>query len=317
MIGLINDQFAANMKKYLIIIIIFFAVPDLSAQGIKLQFNPEPGYEYSMLISANSVIQQEVMGIEQAVSVEMEMVMNARFIAKTDSFTEMELRYRDMIIKSQSPVLSLSLSSESVNPSPEEIMLKEIVNKAFTAKVDRQGHILEVSGLEKIMENLGDYPGMDESNLENMRNSIQESFGEESIIQNLQQTMPVFPHKLLQEGDSWKYAYNTSTNNINIIQYNTASVVELTGNNILIRINGKLQSNDQNFQNFEGFRARIDLKGTQISEMLIDKNTGISIESVTNQNINGIIRLKISDEPGDTMDMPVSIKSRISMKRQK
>ena len=72
-------------------------------------------------------------------------------------------------------------------------IMSSIVNKPFMVKVNEEGTVLEVSGFDKIVNDMIDSLGLDEQQKQTIRASMKDQFSEEKMRENFAEMNGVGP----------------------------------------------------------------------------------------------------------------------------
>ena len=212
-----------------------------------------------------------------------------------------------------SPVGEFSLNSDSKENRPENIIFQAMTEKSFIATFASNGSILNVKGIDKIIKDLDQQSDIDPDIKSSVQQNMKQSFGNESFKNNFQNSVVIFPDHTVREGDQWKYRLRTTDNDIELIMNNTAEVLEINKETVLLRIKSKIESPDKGFTEINGNQFKINMKGSQIGESIIDRKTGMNLESTLNQTINGMMLMKSNSGSDELMEIPMTIKTKISM----
>ncbi len=298
---------------FLLIVSVLLPVVSSNAQKILLSFDPPEGMVMQTEFFSKSVIDQEVMGIQQSIEMNMDMILEGEVLEKDADNTQIRYTYTRMSVSSNSAMFSLSLNSEGDQADPGNQLLKSLTGKGFVTVMDRSGRVTEISGVDKIIEEIiADYPntGME---AQAYRQTLKETFGSESFSQNIEQLAAYYPDYKLGVGDTWVYENSVSMPQIEMKLINNATVKSITAENVIIQINTLLKSPEDNRLEVQGMTGSMKLEGSQLSEIKVDPKTGIVKEGVVTQEINGEIRMEMNEGSSDPLVIPMLIKSKIEM----
>lgn len=287
----------------------------LAAQAVKLEFDPPQGLEYTTQYDIQSTIDQAVMGIEQTVDVKTYMVLNTRVLENTEEYCLVEMRYTRMAVETSTAMFSFVIDSDGdPDENPVNASLKAIIDQPFTARINHRGQLLSIEGVERIIENMLVQSQVDQAASEQYNNILKQSFGEENLNQNLQQFSPAFPTKAVKPGESWTYDLSATSAQVEFLLHNTATLMETTvgGNKIMIKSDMTIPSNSPIM--VQGMTANFEMKGTQVGEIIVEPNIGITKSGILTQEIEGEIKLSTGNDEGSDMSIPMKIKNSIHMK---
>jgi len=121
-----------------------------------------------------------------------------------------KVNYDSIIISSQMGEHTVKYNSnvdDSVKSNPAFLQYNAVLREPFYIRVSQTGEITDVYGLEKIHQNL--FKALGDTLSEKDKESIKESFGEQSIKEVLQQEYQLFPSAPVDVDSSWVKSYNT------------------------------------------------------------------------------------------------------------
>jgi hypothetical protein len=122
-----------------------------------------------------------------------------------------KVKYDSIVISSQMDDRSINYNSnidDSVKNNPAFIQYNAVVNEPFYLRVSPEGEITDVYGLEKIYENL--FRELGDTLKDADKQTVKESFGDESIKEVMQQEYQTFPRNEIFVDSSWVKSYTTS-----------------------------------------------------------------------------------------------------------
>lgn len=118
--------------------------------------------------------------------------------------------YDSILISSQMDNKTVKYNSnvnDSMKNNPAFLQYNAVLHEPFYIRVSQTGEISDVYGLEKIHQNL--FKALGDTLSEKDKESIKESFGEQSIKEVLQQEYQMFPSSPVDVDSSWIKSYNT------------------------------------------------------------------------------------------------------------
>lgn len=262
---------------------------------------------------SKSVIDQEVMGIQQSIEMNMDMVLEGSVLNKENGKTRIAYIYKKMSVSSNSAMFSLALNSEGDQSDPGNQLLHSLTGKEFITIMDRSGRVTEITGVDKLIEEvIADFPNTS-MEAQAYRQTLKETFGGESFSQNIEQLAAYYPDYKLGVGDTWVYENSVNLPQLEMKMINNATLKSIGSESVIIQINTLLQSPENNTLDVQGMKGTMKLEGSQLSEIKVDPKTGIVKEGVVTQEINGEIRMEMNDGGGEPLVIPMLIKSKIEM----
>ncbi len=262
-----------------------------AASGKILKFNLEKGkgYNYEMVWDMDMKAEGQTSKITMDGEYSMNIVdetAGVKTIATTYKSIRMAMNVMGMEIEMDSDKPSDPNTDMKSNPlGAMNKIVKSIVNKPFMVKVDEEGNVLEVTGFDKIVDDMIDSLGLEGQQKDMVKASMKDQFNESSIKDNFVQFFTVFPNKEVKVGDSWKKTY--STGGKMGAKFNTTyTVKDIDGDHVTLRADSKISGDKEDSK----------VEGTQTGNILIDSKTGLMINGEFDQD------MKISTEK-ITMDL--------------
>ncbi len=123
--------------------------------------------------------------------------------------------------------------NDTIKENPAFMQYNAVINNPFYIRVNPNGEISEVYGLEKIYEHL--FKSLGDTLKEADKQSIKESFGEESIKEILQQEYQICPKDPIAVDSSWTKSFTTAIlffEVVNNAKYTVKSIEDKNGQKI-------------------------------------------------------------------------------------
>ena len=259
----------------------------VQAQNVDLSLKLEKGKEYKQTTSTKSTILQEIMGQKINISTT---------VNGTNSFLVKDINEDGYIIDSKYEDLNMSIKvpqGGGISPelfdekNPMFSILKDLKGKSFEITMSRTGKITEVKNFDAVMETiLEGLKELPDGQKEQVKQQVLKAYGDEAIKEGMEMITAIYPDKPLKKGDKW--TKNTKHESDRPMDITTDyELVEVTPDYALIKGNGTVKSPDKN-AGFEvnGAPMILDISGTIVSEIKVDRNTGWIINAVINQDID-------------------------------
>ncbi|HOP04372.1 MAG TPA: DUF6263 family protein [Tenuifilaceae bacterium] len=262
--------------------------------------------------SENSqVITQTVQGMNQVVD-QSQIVEYTIHVADSDGDGNVlvDIVYNRIVVEITANGMEMKFDSdsnnESANQNPQFMGFAALVGKSLRANISPLGEVLEVTGVEEMLEKMltqiaGDNAGM-KAQLKTMLDS---NFSEDAVKQMFSGSFIEFPEGSIKENKSW-------SNNHSIKNQFTLKVMN---NYTLKGIDEKIASIDYTSTlntipgdktMMQGMEMVFNLMGTQSGNIKVDVYTGKIVETTQKQNITGNVA---ADMGGQTMNIPMTISS--------
>lgn len=290
---------------------LFIPAGIFSQEKILLRYNPEEGLMYTSEYDMNTVIDQELMGIDQ--QIRMNMLMQTEMLVKKSSDNEnlLSMSYKRLAIETVTPMTSLTLDTESDDNQPGIEYLKLMTDKKFEITVDKRGEITHVEGLEQIISDITQKINQDNPAVQSYKNTLNDAFGVENVKNNFRQTTPSYPEYEIGIGDKWSYVQLTRTAQFEFRMVNISEVKEIKPDFVLIQINSTIETPANKAVQIEGINATISMKGSQVAEVSVDPVSGVPMKGIIKQDISGELTLDMSEQGIQNMNVPMRISTRI------
>lgn len=280
-------------------------------ERISLRLHLEPGESYRLRMLVDQDITQTVMGQAQ----DMKQAIGMGFCATVrevgaDSVCSLTYKYEKMLYRQEGPLGVIEYDSDN----PPEVVhpiaqgFAALIGKGFTARIKPTGEIIEVGGLDAlvdaILKEVPMLPGMVEQ--------FREQFGEESMKQMIQQACVIFPEQPLAIGDDWSNSIVISRG-FPIIVDNDWTLAAVDGDVLRLGVASEISPNpDGKPLQMGGVTLGYALSGEQVGMLTVDRKTGWTIGGEMSQMLEGEIR--IGGVPGQEGDMkwPIQVNSKIT-----
>lgn len=281
------------MKKLILIACTLLAVQAASAQKANIRYNLKKGEQYIQESVVKGKTTQSVMGM----TVDTDMLMKMDIIYKitdvADDVYSMNVSYSRISQEVKNPYANVSYSSDGPETEPTNKMLKAMTQSGFSIKVASNGEVLEVAGLEELIDDIASSVSENPAEQAIMIGQMQQSFGEDVIKRSFDIASHVY--REVSPGDKWMqetvYPSQGMDMNMNITYeykgvHNGAWIIEGAG---------KLFVPDGTKMDMQGMSMDVVMSGDTTYRMEIDTATGWIRESVMNMPISGEIS---TDIPG-------------------
>ena len=306
-------KIAYPMKKIFVLSLLYaFFEGSAFTQQADLRYRLKPGMEFTTETSLHTSMVQKVMGIDQEIIMDMSYVLSSHVRDYNNGIYTLGYQYKKLKINTKSTMFAVEIDTEGP-PSPQNNMMKVLTDKPFSVRMDERGRITDVKGIGDLISGIDTLSGIDAETRQNYKLSMEETFGRESFIQNMEQASVIYPSHPVSTGESWNYDYSTTSSNIILRIHNTATLKEITRNAILIRINSRIDTPPNDSINISGSTGHISMSGYQISEVRLDPSTGLITESNVSQEIRGKLILNDLPESDEPMEIPMTMTSKFNV----
>jgi hypothetical protein len=243
------------------------------SKGVTLKFNLQKGKAYEYVMDQD--MQQEMNG--QKTSSKMNFVYTLEVTDDAGSVKTLKTTYDRIALNTSMPNGDINIDSD--NPSSDTgsmifsiKMMREMYNslkgKSFTMKVDAEGNITEVSGLNELVESIVANISVEEKMKPMMLQMFSTQFNDESMKQSFANAFNIFPGKPVKVGDTWEKK-NAMKGMVNMDMNTTYTVREIKGDTVTLDSKSKLNS--------------ANISGEQTGTSRIDAGTGLVMEGTFEQ----------------------------------
>ena len=179
-------------------------------------------------------------------------------------------------------------TDKDMNKNSDTLMKKifsGIAGKSFKMKVDKNGKILEVTGLLELYESMLNVITLDKELKAEAMTALKEQFNEKSLKDLFTPMFSIYPNKEIKPGDTWEKEYSSS-GNLPLNYATTYSVKEIEGDQITLNAKTKIKATNE-----------MEIHGSQNGTILIDSKSGLIIRAEYDQSIESNLRgMKINME---------------------
>jgi hypothetical protein len=286
-----------------------------------LGFNVKKGEKYKIAQS----IEQKIVQTLEGQSSESNQVMNMEY---TYDVTEVDQEGVASItttfdkvvvdIKTDGESLQYDSSKEGASNDPLGSVYKGIIGKSITMRIDKQGNVLEIQGVDTLMSDLINSLNIqDPQAKQSIEQALEQNFGDEALKDSFSKVTKVYPPENTKVGDTWE---DTQTINMGypITVNNKYTLKEDQKEYLTIDMNSEIKTNgDAEPMDMMGIKARYDLNGTQTGSFKLNKNSGLAESGNSTQKTVGSIVFEPSDIAPQGITMPLTIDAKTSFQMTK
>jgi len=274
-------------------------------QGIPLKFNLKPGEKYLFSSTVEQNITQEMMG--QRVTTQQNIVSDYIYDvqATTNGITTINIIFK--AIKMDANVAGgmqqLHFDSDDPEGSTNELkVMNNLIGKSFLMEIDEAGSVKRIEGLGEIMAS------MNEEHAE----FLKQSFGDSTMMHNLNQITNIYPNKTVVTGDNWTKQFSGSlAGMLHSTATSEFTLSEIKSNIAVLTVNGKMALSKLENTSIPILQeAEFDLQGTQTGTLEVDIDSGLPVLSQIKQNVNGSLSIQ-------GMQVPMTIASNMTITGKK
>ena len=297
-----------NLKLILIVFVALLIVGAADAQKYELKFNLAPGTNWKAKQSSIMDINQQVMGMSNDMKMTVEAITAYSVDKVVDGNFYLTFTYDAMLMKIESPMMNLSYdSSQPVDAqNPFSNSLGSMIGEKFEVVMDSKGKVMSVNGFDRIMDKMMKSVGGDNGAKDQVIASVKQQFGDDAIKGSIEMSTALFPASEVAIGDTW-IVESVVPVNVELKSKSTLTLKDVKDGKWYLEGTSVLNSNKDAAIQANGMTQHMDLKGTSAFKTEVNSTTGWVVESVVNQNIEGVVVIEGGQLPS-SMEIPMKIK---------
>jgi hypothetical protein len=151
-------------------------------------------------------------------------------------------------------------------------MFYALKGNSFTMKVNTEGKVLEVKGLDQVEAAIVNSLGLPEEFKESIQLMFRQQFNEKNIRDQFERVLFIFPGKAIKQGDTWDKVTESGG-----VSYNSHYTVQsIEGDHTTLQLKTLIRSDQDG----------VTMKGEQSGILKVEKKTGL----MTSGDFEGLIR---------------------------
>jgi len=311
-----------RLKKILAFMLITVIALVMSAcnSNIALFINAKQGDSYNYHVEMNQTNNLEYAG--EQISTKQNMSTDFSItVDDIDSDGNMTLNYTYSALKFETESNGEKQVFDSGNVDPDDpvsAVYNSIIGKGFTAKMTKSGEVKEIGGVDELLDSMIDSVDVGDSEimkarLEELREGLKESFGEETLKASIEQSVSVLPKdKNIKVGDTWTVKDNVeSIVNMDVDIYYTLDKIEKGIAYISVKSDYKTDSSEA--IEFMGLKVLPDLVCNTTGTIKVNIENGFLSEGELDVTLAGKLafdmpELEIDDAEEDQITLESTMK---------
>jgi hypothetical protein len=300
--------------KYILTFCFIITALSVSAQKVKPLLHLVIGQTYYLESTGTSSTLQNVNGSQKKVNIGLSYKMAFKITAVEDTIYQMEARYQSLDMKIKLPDTSMDINSEKTGKldTPSAIVAK-MMNKPFNISLSNTGRVTSVNNMDNIIAGAFDeFPQMDASKKEQVKNQFLRSFGETAFKGCLETGLAIFPHYPVAKNDKWtvnSHIFSPAPAGVHIVY----QLIDVGVDFYRVHGEGTLTSdttaktggaNDQ--------PVKYEMEGSTQVDIKIDKKTGWISEVKLKQLMAGNVDLPKRPETPAGLKLPMLFNTEIT-----
>lgn len=286
---------------------------------MNLSLNVKKGDKYNI----HEVVNQQTTMTLNNQDIKTNQIMDMNFIMDVidvDTNKNVTIDYKYDSIKISSETAGVEVKYDSINPdstNPMDSIYGSILGKGFTLKLDSKGQVLELKGVEELLNSITDKIPGDNEQKKTLKSFLAESFGDDAIKSMINQTMNYYPQNKVKNNDTWENQYSVSV----LFPMTVNNKFTLLGekNRLLnLDVHSTITADTKDKPiDIMGARANAKLNGDCKGTVAVNKETGLISRANLTQNMSGDFVLLSSESVPQKFNMPVKVTANITYETTK
>ncbi|WP_409966728.1 hypothetical protein PIECOFPK_01199 [Mycovorax composti] len=249
----------------------------VNAQNYSIHFQPKKNDAYDVRTTLKSTITQQVMGEEMTVNMGMD--MNSVYSFDDDGANKtLHITYDKM--KVDMNMLGMATTINSEDGMKQSAILKQLKGKTVSLSITPQGDIVKVTGAENLLDGID----ADPSQIETIKGIV----GSDAVKSSMAMSMGFYPGKPVKVGQTWTKTI-TLTHPYELVSESAYTLKRVEGKKAFIEVLSKLHTPADAKMEYGGMTMSVHLEGDVTGTYEVDLDTGLSVVSITKQNMKGDI----------------------------
>lgn len=308
------------MKKFnigtLLALVLLFLVTGCS--NSKVGFNPNVGDSYKVKTDLDYDFKMTLMNQnfnEQS-------SQSCDYILKTenkdnDGNIELSLKYDKFKINMNSMGQSISIDTDASSQEDKNLKIfKNIIGQGFNFKVDKDGNIIEVSGIDELVSKVVESGSNDAKEQEEIKSNISKYFSEDNFKSSNGEIFVYYPKdkKNLKVGDTWEIEQDINGPFDAVVKYKF-KVINITSDLIEVSITTDDNTQFNTTMNVGGQGFNTDFYMKVDGRLFFDKKTGLMKTSNLKIDFDGTLKANVSEKE---IEIPciLTINNKVSIEKQ-
>lgn len=283
---------------------------DSGGDPVTIAMNLKPGMTYKLVTKMHQDIDQTIMGQSQSIQQDIDMYMryevedvDAEGIA-TVKVTYDRVHYSMTNSNPMVPNVTYDSKTDADDANPMAAAFSGLVNQTVTMKQSPTGEVMEVSGVDGMMDNMIEKMGsiLSPSEAEEMRAELKKSYSEEALKESFEMTNAFYPKRQVKVGDSWEAAYEMNPSQPMKVN-STYTLDAVTDDEIVLKVDGTIAAANNSMES-GGMTIEYSMDGTQGGTVTINRESGMPVRSELKQDVKAEMKMM-------GMNVPMTIKSTV------
>ncbi|GAA4325964.1 hypothetical protein GCM10023184_14310 [Flaviaesturariibacter amylovorans] len=241
----------------------------------------------TFLYSVDYTIGQEVQG--QTINSRIQGDYSMEVTDETDSLKTLRMTYDRIAMNMVTPDQTITVDSDKGDTATGTAeaanmqgmmnkMFRSMKGKAFTMKVNREGKVVSIEGMQQMADAVVNSMGLPEEARAGVLQGFSQQFNDESLKETFSQSFNIFPNKPVKVGDTWTRTFAGERTPLNTKTTYTVKAIE--GGNVVLDAKSDVSMTGQQ-----------SMKGVQTGTMRVDGKTGLVLNGEVNLALEGPMKM--------------------------
>lgn len=283
---------------------------------VNLRLNLEPGRSYGLEMTVKQHIVQTIQGNRQ----EMDQEMSTGYLFEVKEVDgEGNLiaagTYKWVSMKQKNPMATTEYDSRTGEEPADATgrIFSVMVDRGFQVKFTPEGRVLEVSGMNEIVDAMMDESGVPPGPMkDNLASQLKRQVGNKAMKDNFDKTFNMFAGHPVGTGEKWSKEVNVSAGFPMVVD-TTWTLKELRGGNACIDVKGDFRTEEDATMESGPMTMGVELTGNQKGSIEVDMDSGWVTSGRLEQDISGTLTVISGPGLSGGTSWPISIEGLITL----
>lgn len=270
-----------------------------SGEKVRLELNLEKGQTFNRVNKMEQEISMKMMGMANDMEQNMDFYIKQEVVnVEASGIAEIKVTYDRISYNIYMSMLGTSMEydsdkDDSTEDNPMAAAMGPLVGSSFTMMMDKTGKVVDIKGMEEIMDKMGESVGA--------AGDMSSTFDADNMKKTMQNMMAIYPDVLVGEGDTWG-AQTELSGEYPLEMEMTYEVQKIESGKVFLNVDGKISSVEGG--EVAGGMGSFEMEGTQGGTLEIDRATGMVERADFTQDVSGEVKTM-------GMSSPIEIDSKI------
>jgi hypothetical protein len=283
--------------------------------GYTFKLNLEKGKTYRQNQVSESKIKQSVNGMSMVIDVVSTIHNSYEVTNVTKDFFELNMKMEYIKVEVKSDFGSVEMDSRSNDTNnAAATMLKKFTEVSYPVKLNTDGTIREIGSIDTVINRImNETPNLSAMERNQMESQFKQSFGSNTMKNNLEGIASIYPKKAVAIGESWEMQ-SEAPSVITLSTKNKYTLKEVDGDWAKLEITSEMMTpNASDTTQINGMPAQAQLNGSMEGIITLNMKTGWTTRSEMKQTIKGNLNILDSAMVPGGMKIPMEVENKITI----